>query len=355
MLTVPRWRGRRGDARRGKPGDDRSRQIAEFWAWWATRRQEYAERLDRGELPTETAGELAAAVHAVHPDLVWEIGRGDLASHALVVSAGGVAELRALAERWHRAGPGDDLLWEYHPARQANALRFAESITLEGQTFDLTRTLVGAFADDRRAKIDVSVYHPAFVHLSAQARAQVAFLTLDWALGEDDVERWVGAVEVAEAQPMDAVPAGTLGAVVSQLRERWGGERWVLLEGETSDGKRVLAAARHPLCRVDHPLLDEHVMVTLPYTTDDAGLPDEDSLTELRRFEQHMLERLGSAAVLVGHETGDGRRLLHLYGEARHSVMARIEALLAAYRGPAAAAVHARLDPAWRETAHLRP
>jgi hypothetical protein len=354
MVRLPRWRGTQRP-RWSRADDDRSRQIAEFWAWWALHRTAFADQLHVGDLTHAKAAELAAAVNAVHPDLVWEIGSGDLAAHALVVSAGGVAELRALAERWYRAGPGNDLTWEYHPARQACPTRFGDRITLEGESLELARTVVGAFADDRRAKIDVSVFNPVFDRLGAQARAQAAFLTLDWALGEDDVERWVGAVEVATAEPMDAVPATTLGSVVRQLRERWGGERWALLEGQAPDGQRVLAAARHPLSRVDHPLLDEHVMVTLPFEPDESGLPKEQSLEELRGFEQHMLARLGSSAVLVGHETGGGRRVLHLYGERRHSVAPRIEALLPAHRGPAAASVVARPDPAWQETAHLRP
>lgn len=354
MLTLPRWRGKRPSGR-ARTGDDRSRQITEFWAWWARSQADFGEQLRLGDLPHDKAVELTSAVRAVHPDLVWEVGTGDLAANALVVSAGGVAELRALAERWYRAGPGSDLTWEYHPARQACPTRFGDRITLDGEDFELSRTVVGAFADDRRAKIDVSVFNPVFDRLGAEGRAQAAFLTLDRALGEDDVERWIGVVEVASIEPMDAVPAGMLGAVVRQLRERWGGERWVLLEGQAADGKRVLAAARHPLSRVDHPLLDEHVMVTLPFVADESGLPSEDSLDQLRAFEQHMLGRLGTAAVLVGHETGGGRRVLHLYGERRHSVAPRIEALLPAHRGPAPATVTASPDAAWQGTAHLRP
>lgn len=354
MLTLPRWRGRRRGAVNGIP-DDRAFEISQFWAWWQRHEHELRTQLVTGSLPSAETDRLAAAVRALHPDLVWEIGPGHLAEHALVVSAGGVAELRALAERWYRAGPGSGPVWEYHPARQAEPGRFLDTLDLDGRAVDLTRMVVGARADDQRAKLDVAVFHPMFPDLSPQARAQATFLCLDWALGEDDVERWIGAVEVAGDEPLDAVPVSSLGSVIAQLRERWGGERWILLEGETPSGARVLAAARHPLSRVDHPLLDEHVLVTLPYEANEEGLPGEEVAAELQRFEHHVLGRLGSAALLVGHETGLGRRLLHLYGERRHSITPVIEALLPAYSGRSRPTVVGQADPAWRASAHLRP
>jgi DNA-binding MarR family transcriptional regulator len=358
MLTIPRWRGgrgRRSASRPTRPGDDRARQINDFWSWWQQHEGEYRDQLQAGQLSARLTGDLGRAVRAVHPDLVWEVGPGTSAELALVVSAGGVAELRALSERWYRAGPARGSTWEYHAARQANPTRFDDEITLDDRPVDLARTVVGAFADDRRAKLDVAVHHPDFADLSPRARAQATFLTLDWALGEDDVERWIGAVEVALTAPLDAVPAATLGGLLSQLRERWSGERWLLLEGTSRSGTRALATARHPMCRVDHPLLDEHVKVTLPYEADAEGLPTDAAQAQLGRFESHLAERLGDSALLVGFETGSGRRLLHLYGESRHSIAPRLQALLPAYRGPAVPGVTAAFDPGWQETTHLRP
>jgi len=55
--------------------------------------------------------------------------------------------------------------------------------------------------DEHRLSYDVVVHHPEFVQMQESQRQQFVFLVLDWALGEDDVERWVGGVEAAVDAP----------------------------------------------------------------------------------------------------------------------------------------------------------
>jgi Family of unknown function (DUF695) len=327
--------------------------IAAFWQWWTSAAEGVTRDLDSGGVD-HLPGLVAPRVAAVHRNLEWEFVPGRSARHALVVSSGGEPELRSVTERWRRAGPPDDETWEFRPARQADPAGLRATIMIAERAVDLSPTLIQAHADDRRCLLDVGVFHPSLPDLPESARGQLVFLVLDWALGEDDVERWIGDVHPLPAPPLDAIPAAMLYAVVDQLRERWTGDRWALIEGEHG-GTRLLASVRHPLHRVDYPLLDEHVGVRLTYEDITAsGMPGENGMDDLRSFEEMLVSRLGSSAELVAHETTSGERVLHLYGDVTNSVVPLIEAVLPGYQG-GRASVTSWHDPAWRAVDHLRP
>ena len=92
--------------------------IAAFWDWWRRHAASIAATIDAGNA-NDLDSELSPRVHALDPDLQWELTPGRSARHALVVSSGGSAELRPLAERWARAAP-PGATWEYYPARIAD-------------------------------------------------------------------------------------------------------------------------------------------------------------------------------------------------------------------------------------------
>jgi hypothetical protein len=327
--------------------------IGEFWRWWADARLDVAAALQDGA--TIALDKLVGPqVEALHPGLTWETTPGEAARHRFVLTGGGDPALRVLTERWHRSGPAADTLWEYAPARQADLGRHRCTATIAGCRLDLPSTLVGAQVDDTRCRLDVSVFHPAFAQMPEAGRRAAASRVLEWALGEDDVVRWVGDVRASAYAPLEEVPVVGLDAVVRQLRARWG-QRWIELSGTSARGARVDAAVRHPVHRSDYPLFDEHVAVRLPFADQTFdGLPAELAARELAAFEVHLTQRLGTGAVLVGHETSCGQRVLHLYGDSEHSVRAQITPLVSAWVA-GVAHVHTQPDPTWRATAHLRP
>lgn len=331
--------------------------VTGFWTWWDAHRSAVERALADGDHQA-VAALLGPAITAIHPELTWEtIARPhSVGRRVLVVSGGGRDDLRTLAERWRRAGPPDDERWAFHPTRQADpdALGPKAVLDLDGHRVDLARLVAQARADDERCRLDVAVHHPAFGDLKEESRERVAFLALDLVLGEDDVERWLGEVRAVAHAPIDPVPFAFLGSLVEQLADRWSGDRWAMLEG-TAGRHRLLAAVRHPLHRVDHPLFDEHVAIRLPYSERTAdALPGEHALEALRAFEDALDARLGRSAVLVAHETSAGNRVLHLYGDSTASVVPLVEAMLAGYPG-GGASVRGDLDPSWRRVEHLRP
>jgi hypothetical protein len=99
-------------------------------------------------------------------------------AHALCVTPEGRPELRSVTERWVRAGPAADAVWEYHPARPA----LAATLGIEGRRLVTGQARLHLHVDEDRQVLDVGVHHPLLRKLHKPTRTTVAFL-LDWLLG----------------------------------------------------------------------------------------------------------------------------------------------------------------------------
>jgi hypothetical protein len=292
--------------------------IVDFWAWWPTVRPAVEEAIETGEWDALNQ-QFNRRVAAIHPDLQWEFSRGTTAKHSLVVSPGGTAELRPVAARWGAMAPEADATFEYHISRQANPQVLSSTISLgEGVQLDLHQLCVAFTRNDNAPEIDVIVHHPAFHMFGENIRRQVAFLSLDWLLGEDGVEEWIGAIACDIDEPAGAVAPEALIAAVDELREEHRTPQWVLLSAELPDGRPIMATVQRPLRPVRWPRFDTHIAVTLPYLHANAvGLPEAESLAALREFEDTALTTaLGADGVLLAHETSNGARTLHYHVDA---------------------------------------
>lgn len=328
-----------------------SNPIEDFWGWWASGGRAAAEAGIGGAGFKGFTGAMTRRVEAMHPGLAWELAPGEAAEHALVVTAAGVPEVRCTAERWYQQAPAPGEAWEYHPARQASPSSLTAELEFGGHWLKLEELLFDLHIDNDRDVIDTVVFHPSFAKMSSQARGQVGFLALDWALGEDGVARWIGGFGIADARPAAGVPANGLIEVVEALSVRVGKPRWALLRGEW-DGAVVLALLAVPAKWVDHPLLDQHIAVTLPFADQTAaGLPSPTSLGQLRELEDELADRLRPTALLVAHETTQGTRMLHLYADSDDLTF--VEQARLAVSGWPGATVESSLDPGWRAIRHL--
>jgi hypothetical protein len=334
-----------------RAGPDGPSPIEDFWAWWAGGGHCAAKAGISGAGFEGFTEQMTTRVEAIHPDLEWELAPGTRADHALVVSAGGVPDRRRLSERWYQQAPAASPTWEYHPARQPSLSSLQATLQSGDARLDLTQLTFELHVDNDRQVIDTVVFHPAFPALPQDVRVQVGFLALDWALGEDGVIRWIGRFEAAGAPPAAGVPAAGLVEVVEALAGRARGSRWALLRGER-DGRAVVAVLAAGQKWIDHPLLDLHITVTLPYADQTpAGLPAPDSLGQLRDFEEGLTGRLPPHALVVAHESGAGVRTLHVYGDSDDlALVSQVRDLVSRWRG---AAVSARPDAGWRDIRHL--
>ncbi|WP_248958119.1 DUF695 domain-containing protein [Sphaerisporangium perillae] len=323
--------------------------IAGFWTWWAQARP----RVDSLLAADDTAGlaeEISPAVEALSPDLVWGVTTGRSALHALIVSSAGNPELRPLAHRWALAAPASDMMWEFHPSRPAVPDAANLSLQVAGREFALDLLMLGLRVPSGSPRIDVAAYHPIFPDLDDETRTEAAVLALDTLLGEDEVARWVGDITAATAPPIDAVAAVHLPAVVADLASEYQQEQWALMEGQTAGGARLIVTARHPLRPVDHPLLDQHIAITLPYAeSDEDGLPAGESAVALREFEEHLaglVDRLGGTALLAVLVSSEGARMVHIYADPAANAAATVGELVAGWK-EGHPTVEVDDDPGW--------
>lgn len=326
--------------------------IGRFWEWWDGQRDAVVQAADSRDSERVTAL-LRPAVAELDPSLTWEVRPGQDARYALVVSGGGRPELRSLAERWYLAAPEADGDIEYAPARRRDPRVFGSTLTIDDYDVPLDELVTGTRLDQQRLRLDVVIHHPLFPLLDQESRLRVAYLGLDAALGEDDVERWLGTVEISADPPVDAVPVSSLPAVVDQLRPP--GDQWVVLKGSGPRGT-INATVRRPFTRADRPLCDTHVVVALSYPTGTDGLPAEESVTTtLQDLEQRIMSALGGDgphAVLVGHELAGGRARVHTYVDGLAVNPKAAKPALAGWEY-GSAKLQSSADPAWRGVSHL--
>jgi hypothetical protein len=324
--------------------------IAEFWQWWATARDRVAAAISAGTV-REFADEIGHRVDAIRTDLQWELAPGLTSRHALVVTSGGQAAMRATAARWLAAAPPADETWSYRSARAADPSVFESIIELDGHKLELAHIRYGITVNKQSHQIDVVCYHPAFAGLPDDVQGQITFLSLDWAVGENDVEIWLGEIGWTATEPANPkTPEDLRHAVTAVASDE---DSWVLMEGRRRDGTPLLATAASPLRSARWPRFDLYVPITLPYQRYNEGqFPVDESLTALRAFEDELSAAIATNGALVAHETSGRLRTLHFYVDSQTNARAELESHLPGWR-EGRASMEPRLDPAFEQVRHL--
>lgn len=255
--------------------------------------------------------DISAAVHSLHPELAWELGPGRTALHNLTVTPEGNLVLRRLTAQWLASAPPPDQTWEYYASRQATA---PKGLEFGGKRFAPEDFRVGYAYDESRERFDVQLFHPLFKKSAQNAVGHVLFLTLDECLGEDDVERWIGAIEPAMSQPHNAIGLVDFVRVVGDAHKTATGDRYTIGQGQSRDGRPVFISINTALKQIDH--LDHvfHLVVGVGLRQPDVnGLPGSEEGQQLDAAEDRLLEMLGRNGVQIGRVTWGGRREIHLF------------------------------------------
>jgi hypothetical protein len=242
---------------------------------------------------------------------VWVIGRGRSSQHALILTSEGDLSIRRLTAAWLRSAPPPDEGWEYHAARPP-----APHLDLEidGREFSPADFCIAYEYDDGPERFDVALYHPRFDLTPDDVRRQVALLALDQFLGEDEVERWLGTVDVALAPPAGAVPLDEFRTEVGQRRSSATGHRFSLGHGLDQRGSPAVLMFNTALKQIDH--LDHVFHLAVFFRLHDPrpdGLPGGDEAERLNEVEDQLLEELGDNGLLIGRLTLAARREIHFY------------------------------------------
>ncbi|GIF66821.1 hypothetical protein Ais01nite_48560 [Asanoa ishikariensis] len=326
--------------------DGQAAAIEAFWSWWTTARPEVEKAIADGRWDGGVVDDINRLVSAIDAGLGWEFSAGTRSRHLLVVTSNADRSLRATAERWRRASPEPDDTFGYASARQPSPKALEAQLQFDGHMLDLTALRFAADVGDHA--VDVRVWHPAFADLPEEGRLQVTFLALDWLLGEDGVEIWVGAID-ATTGPAPALTATALAELVNSRAAELSGQ-WALLSGERR-GRPLIATVQVPLKAARWPAADTHVELVVPFRdTTEAGLPAEGSLAALHELEDRIFA-YADGPILVAHETSDGTRTYHLYAE-RPNAADVLEPIVSSWR-EGKVKMTVRADPAWERVRHL--
>jgi hypothetical protein len=303
--------------------------------------------------PEDLMAELSRRVKSLHPGLQWEVDLGAQAARRLTVTAAGQPELRPLAERWLRAAPPPDTDWEFTAARLRDTDAMDGHLDIAEVRFGLTAMRVALHVHEERRLIDVELQHDGFGSLDESASMQVAFLVLDWLLGEDDVVRWVGEIRTSVTGTADALPVSALPETVDALAARHVEPTWVLMQGRTAEGAALVVLAQRPLRWIDHSTLDLHLAVVASYADERGdGLPTGPVLADLQAAEGELEALIDGRGLLVASETSAGRRTAHVYVDSDDDDAAAVVENWA--RSRTTTVVHREPDPGWRAVSRFR-
>ena len=319
--------------------------IATVWNWWASAKDRISAAIANGSLGgSKLVSEISDAVRSLDPRFAWELGPGRTAQHNLTVSPEGNLVVRRLTAQWLASAPPPDQTWEYYASRQP---AIGLSLEIQGNRFGPEDFRVGQTYDDSRERFDVVLYHPLFKKADQRIVQQALFLTLDQSLGEDDVERWIGALDATASMPPRAITLSQFIAAIDVARKSVTGEQFTIGQGQSRDGHPVFTTVNMALKQIDHLDHAFHLTAVIGLREPNAnGLPGNAEAEQLDKSEDMLAAALGENAVDIGRVTWAGRREIHLYVRDPGSAAAAANAWAEQIR-PWSAGHTLSYDPQW--------
>lgn len=286
--------------------------IDAFWRWWEVHRGEVLSTADAGATD-QVSKLLHPAVVAIDPGLAVSSDPDSRPATRSSPPVGGGQRCGALSERWMLSAPASDAEVEYAPIRRADPRAFATTVNVDDHELPLGELVAAARLYRQRvgwtwsSTIRSSRCSPP--RLTAGSRSQAR---RPRSARTTSSAKWVWWAR----RPMPRSPC---------FRSRACRPSWTTAStrrpvgGAEGDRPRGAGARDHPapLARVDRPLCEVYVGVTLPYPAGPDGLPAEESAAaDLRSFQLRVLDAMGGdgpTAVLIGQQSGLGRAVVHFY------------------------------------------
>lgn len=175
----------------------------EFWKWF----QAHEAMLFDFEKNREAVfDQLAAEMHKVNPHLTFEFGPTDQNRREFIISADGIKEAFPKVEALFAAAPSLPR-WKFIKFRPRRA---PFDISYAGITVKAKSVLVRLSRAGQKA--DITVYLSDYSQNAYDRYMPITFLLLDQALGEYDVEIYVGKIDIKSLSdaPKDACSLSTL-------------------------------------------------------------------------------------------------------------------------------------------------
>lgn len=208
--------------------------VDKFWAWFEPVAQQYFDMIEDGRCG-DLAGPIGKQVDVIWPDFQWVFGPGPVhrGGHSFTLSGGGDPHGQFLAQQWLQAAP-ELKGWTFYASRQPGDITGDMQFDIEGHSFGIADLQLAPKLDEERQLVHVDVWHPEFCQASEGIRDTALFLILDEVLGEFGTGQWLGAINVVDAEPQEAIPSSLFRDYLHDLEVERGWRKLPPTESYTS-------------------------------------------------------------------------------------------------------------------------
>ena len=161
---------------------------SDFWTWFQQNEGEIYHFESNQEAVFD---KLAARMHKVHPALTFEFGPINGGKREFVISADGIKDAFPSVERLHAAAP---------PLKKWKVTKFRprrQPFDIDYKGLSVQAASVTVVVKREGTKIAALMFIPSYTQSKHDTYLGIAFLILDQALGEYDVETRIGAIDVS--------------------------------------------------------------------------------------------------------------------------------------------------------------
>lgn len=221
----------------------RKKVLARIGRWWDAFQDKTQALSDlfRGKKQWDLPGWMDDTLHRINPHLCWEYGPAVRAKgHRLVITPESRTHLRPLVKAILDRAP-EIPGWEFYPYRLPEDLDGAKA-AVEGRTGGSLDGLTAEVRAGAGNRIDLMFRGPDTADEEDREALNVAFVAAETLLGEEALDKWVGAIEVGPAGgkgrgvPLDRLKE-TFGALVEGIRDRLPDRPYL---EQADDGKRSM-------------------------------------------------------------------------------------------------------------------
>jgi hypothetical protein len=159
----------------------------DFWDWF---RKNELMLFDFEKNQEQTFDLLTTEMHKIHPNLTFEFGPKENGRRDFVISADGIRDAFPKVESLYAAAPtmAHWKIIKFRPRREPGDIVYA-GVSVKASTVRVLLRLEGQ-------KAGLSIFIPGYNQAENKTYMSIAFLMLDQALGEYDVETCVGSINV---------------------------------------------------------------------------------------------------------------------------------------------------------------
>ncbi|MCA9177251.1 MAG: hypothetical protein KDB14_22335 [Planctomycetales bacterium] len=208
--------------------------VDRFWNWFPTVAERFYQTIEDGNCE-RLQHEIGKQAADLWDEFQWVFGPGPMhrGGHSFTLSGGGYRHAQFLAAYWVDRAP-EVAGWTFYGSRQPGDLSESMSIGVGEQRFEIGGLWLAPELDEERQVVHVNVWHPTFCEAEPDTRNMVLFLILDEVLGEFGTDQWLGAVDIVEHKPSDAIPASQLRDYLHDLEIQHGWQKLPPTESYTS-------------------------------------------------------------------------------------------------------------------------